>query len=106
MIILKRLKKTEKIMKRLWQICEIEVAYPRDGQFLSRNDRHNQKMRVLFLHPEVQIFRDCRPMNFLEYFGFKLFLTSINAKAINFCKAIDVSLRFKLKLVYAILVKV
>jgi len=62
-------KKTEKIMKGLWQICEIEISYRRDGQFLNR---HNQKMRVLFLHPEVQIFRDCRPMNFLEYFGFKL----------------------------------
>jgi len=56
-------------MKGLWQICEIEISYRRDGQFLNR---HNQKMRVLFLHPEVQIFRDCRPMNFLEYFGFKL----------------------------------
>jgi len=65
-------KKTEKIMKRIWQICEIEISYRRDGQFLNRKNRHNQKMRVLFLHPEVQIFRDCRPMNFLEYFGFKL----------------------------------
>ena len=79
-------------MKRLWQICEIEISYRRDGQFLNRKNRHNQKMRVLFLHPEVQIFRDCRPMNFLEYFEFKLFLTSINAKAINFCKAIDITL--------------
>ena len=70
-------------MKRLWQICEIEISYRRDGQFLNGKDCYNQKMRVLFLHPEVQIFRDCRPMNFLEYFGFKLFSKSINANAIN-----------------------
>ena len=42
----------------------------------------NKNESSVFLHPEILIFRDCRPMNFENSF-FILFTQSINAMTIG-----------------------